>query len=144
VTIDFDLEDIEYVVLADRGLLTRALINLLDNAVKFSPSGASVGCTLAPGTLNGRPAVVCKIADAGSGMAQTQLARLFRKFDSTRGALNGSEGIGLGLALVHTVITRHEGIIVCESSEGRGTAFTVTLPVYDESAAGALTLAQAS
>lgn len=144
VTVNFDLDDVEYVVLADRGLLTRALINLLDNAVKFSPAGASVTCTLTPTALNGRAAVACEIADVGSGIAQSQIARLFRKFDSARGALNGSEGIGLGLALVHTVVTRHEGTIACESGEGSGTTFTVTLPVFDESAADKLTMAQAS
>ncbi len=144
VTIQFDPDDIEYVVLADRGLLTRAMINLLDNAVKFSPAGAAVTCRLDTSTLNGRQAVACEIADTGSGMAQTQVARLFRKFDSARGALNGSEGVGLGLALVHTVVTRHEGAIACESGDGRGTAFTITLPIYDETEAAAVAKAQAS
>ena len=144
VTVVFERDDVEYVVLADRGLLTRAVINLLDNAVKFSPAGASVTCTLSPGALNGRPAVACKIADAGSGIAQSQIARLFRKFDSARGALNGSEGVGLGLALVHIVVTRLEGTIGCESGEARGTAFTIVLPIFDETEATPMTMAHAS
>ena len=144
LTVEFDPGEVEYVVLADRGLMTRALINLLDNAVKFSPAGSPVTCHLAATTLNGRLAVACEIADAGSGMAQSQVARLFRKFDSARGALNGSEGVGLGLALVHTVVTRHEGTIACESGDGRGTVFTITLPIYDESSADAVAMIKAS
>lgn len=135
VTVEFDPEDIEYVVLADRSLLTRALINLLDNAVKYSPPGKHVTCNLQTSALRGRPAVSCDIADTAGGMAPAQLVRLFRKFDSARDALNGSEGVGLGLALVHTVVTRHDGTIACESADGEGTVFTITLPLYDEAEA---------
>ena len=53
----------EYVVLADRGLLTRALVNLLDNAVKFSPAGEKVICSIGHSSLDGAPAIECRIAD---------------------------------------------------------------------------------
>ena len=135
VTVEFDLADLEYVVLADRGLVTRALVNLLDNAVKYSPPGKAVVCRLAPSSLNGRPAVACEIADSAGGMAQSQLDRLFRRFATSRDALNGTAGVGLGLALVHTVVTRHNGIIACESADGEGTVFTITLPLHVESVA---------
>jgi CHASE2 domain-containing sensor protein/signal transduction histidine kinase len=132
VTVELELDDLEYVVLADRGLVTRALVNLLDNAVKYSPAGKAVVCRLAPSTLNGRPAVACEIADSAGGMAQSQLDRLFRRFATSRDALNGTAGVGLGLALVHTVVTRHNGIITCESADGEGTVFTITLPLHVE------------
>jgi signal transduction histidine kinase/CHASE2 domain-containing sensor protein len=143
VTVEFDLSDLEYVVLADRGLVTRALVNLLDNAVKYSPAGKSVVCRLAPAALNGRPAVACEIADSAGGMAQSQLDRLFRRFATSRDALNGTAGVGLGLALVHTVVTRHNGIIACESADGEGTVFTITLPLHVESEARAPELTEA-
>jgi signal transduction histidine kinase len=130
VTVNFDLDDIEYVVLADRSLVTRALVNLLDNAVKYSPAGNSVVCRLNPTTMNERPAVGCEIADSAGGMAQSQLDGLFRRFATSRDALDGKAGVGLGLALVHAVVTRHSGTITCESSAGEGTVFTVTLPLY--------------
>ncbi|MDB5483192.1 MAG: multi-sensor signal transduction histidine kinase [Caulobacteraceae bacterium] len=143
VTVEFDIAELEYVVLADRGLVTRALVNLLDNAVKYSPAGKAVVCRLAPAALNGRPAVACEIADSAGGMAQSQLDRLFRRFATSRDALNGTAGVGLGLALVHTVVTRHNGIITCESADGEGTVFTITLPLHVESEARAPELTDA-
>jgi signal transduction histidine kinase len=130
VTVEFDLPDPEYVVFADRGMVTRALVNLLDNAVKYSPPGKSVVCRLKPSMLNERSAVACEIADSAGGMDQAQLDRLFRRFATSRHAQNGTAGVGLGLALVHTVVTRHNGIITCESADGEGTTFTITLPLH--------------
>ncbi len=129
VTISVELgpDDVEYVTLADRGLLTRALVNLLDNAIKFSTAGQKVVCRLSFTSLRGAPAVACEIADTAGGMTQSKLATLFRKFSSGRNASRGPAGVGLGLALVHAVVTRHDGIIVCESTEGEGTTFTLTL-----------------
>jgi signal transduction histidine kinase len=129
VKVVFQPDEAEYVVLADRRLLTRALINLLDNAIKFSPEGKSVSCRLRPDHFKSEESVVCEIADSAGGMAQAQLAELFRKFATSREDVSGSQGVGLGLALVHTVITRHHGVIRCESAQGEGTVFTVTLPI---------------
>jgi signal transduction histidine kinase len=143
VTVDYALPDLEYVVLADRGLVTRALVNLLDNAVKYSPPGKCVICSVTPSLLNGRPAVACQIADSAGGMAQSQLDKLFRRFATSRDALNGTAGVGLGLALVHTVVTRHNGVITCESAEGEGTVFTITLPLHVETEARAPELTEA-
>ncbi len=144
VTIELDLGEFEYVVLADRSLVTRALVNLLDNAVKYSPAGKSVVCRLAPSVLNGRPAVACEIADRAGGMAQSQLDRLFRRFATSRDALNGTAGVGLGLALVHTVVMRHNGTIACESADGEGTVFTITVPLESEPDGGASELSEAA
>jgi signal transduction histidine kinase len=132
VKVDLAVGDHEYVVLADRGLLTRAIVNLLDNAVKFSPAGERVGCRLRSAVRNGSPAVVCEIADRAGGMGQAELADLFRRFAPSRGSLRGSAGVGLGLALVQTVVARHGGDIACDSVEGCGTTFTIVLPIYDE------------
>jgi CHASE2 domain-containing sensor protein/nitrogen-specific signal transduction histidine kinase len=131
VKVVFQPEDVEYVVMADRRLLTRALINLLDNAIKFSPEGKAVTCRLAPDHFGAEDAVVCEIADSAGGMAQAQLAELFRKFATSREDVSGSQGVGLGLALVHTVVTRHKGVIRCESAQGEGTVFTLTLPLCE-------------
>jgi signal transduction histidine kinase len=65
-------------------------------------------------------------------MAQAELATLFKKFASNRNAPNRSSGIGLGLVLVHTVISRHDGIIICDSIEGSGSTFTITLPLHED------------
>jgi signal transduction histidine kinase len=124
----------EYVILADRGLLTRALVNLLDNAVKFSPAGEKVVCSIGYGVLEGAPAIECRIADRAGGMSQTNAGSLFRKFASFRDGAHAPTGIGLGLALVHTVVTRHNGEITVESVEGEGSVFILKLPRHDEDA----------
>jgi CHASE2 domain-containing sensor protein/signal transduction histidine kinase len=123
------------VVLADRGLLTRALVNLLDNAVKFSPAGEKVVCAVGPASLEGARAVECRISDRAGGMSQASAGSLFRKFASFRDGAHAPAGIGLGLALVQTVIRRHNGDIAVESVEGQGSVFTLKLPHHEEDAA---------
>ncbi len=125
----------EHVILADRGLMTRALVNLLENAIKFSPPGERVWCRLTSARLASASAVACEIADRAGGMTRAQRTVLFRRFASGRDPSNGSAGVGLGLALVQAVVTRHAGTIDCESTEGEGTVFTITLPLHEESEA---------
>ena len=129
----------EYVIKADRGLLVRALVNLLDNAVKCSPPGKIVRCALAPASLHGHPAVACTIMDQASGMSQEQQKSLFKRFArSAAGSRETGErpirsnSIGLGLAVVHAVVMRHDGTIDCQSEVGQGTVFTITLPLAGE------------
>ena len=122
----------EAAVLGDRGLLSRALVNLLDNAIKFSTPGKSVVCRLSRTQLAGRPAVSCEIADKAGGMSREQLTTLFNRYASFRTAASGARGTGLGLALVHAVVKRHEGTVTCESAQGVGSVFRVTLPIHDD------------
>lgn len=116
-------EDV-YLVEADRNLLTRALINLIDNAVKYTDRGGMVDCRV---TLSGSN-LLCTIADTGQGMSPEQLASLFQRFRRLPSAQPRKDGVGLGLAFVHTVIQRHGGDIRCDSRPGAGTTFTLTLP----------------
>jgi signal transduction histidine kinase len=111
-------------VLADRSLMTRALINLLSNAVKYSPPATRVDCIVSemPG------AIVCVVQDMGYGIALEQQAHLFERF--RRFHLDGqppSDGTGLGMAFVKTVISRHAGEIAIKSAPDRGTTVTITL-----------------
>ena len=119
-----DSEGEVFWVLADRSLMTRALINLLSNAVKYSPSGTRVDCivTERPG------AIVCVVRDVGYGIALEQQAHLFERF--RRFHLDGqppSDGTGLGMAFVKTVISRHAGEIAIQSAPDQGTTVTITL-----------------
>jgi signal transduction histidine kinase len=118
--------------MADLSLLTRALINLLDNAVKFSPAGARVLCRLREATIGDAPAVACQIIDHAGGLGDMERSALFQRFGASRGSSRGFEGVGLGLAMVHTVVTRHSGEIVCDSVKGQGTVFTITLPLHND------------
>ncbi len=122
---DLDEAD-EGMVSADQSLLTRALFNVLENAIKYSASGTTVRLrhSSAQGWLE------CRISDQGPGIAAQDLPELFsqyKRFDSAQ----GSEGLGLGLTMVKAVAERHGGRIVCESVLGKGTTFTLHLPLID-------------
>ena len=123
---DLDEAD-EGMVSADQSLLTRALFNVLENAIKYSPSGTTVRLrhSSAEGWL------VCRISDQGPGIAAQDLPELFnqyRRFDSSQ----GSEGLGLGLTMVKAVVERHGGRISCESVVGKGTTFSLQLPLLED------------
>ncbi|QHF42251.1 ATPase [Pseudomonas sp. S35] len=115
-------------VSADQSLLTRALFNVLENAIKYSPSGTTV--RLRHSSTQGW--LECRISDQGPGIAAEDLPELFsqyKRFDSAQ----GSEGLGLGLSMVKAVVERHAGRIDCESTVGKGTTFTLQLPLLEDS-----------
>jgi len=117
----------EDMVLADQSLLTRALFNLIQNAIKYSPSGTTVTVRLERNDQG----LVCHIQDQGPGIAAEELPELFsqyRRFASSQ----GSEGLGLGLTMVKAVMDRHGGRIGCESVVGQGTVFSLQLLVWEE------------
>ncbi|WP_095147006.1 MULTISPECIES: CHASE2 domain-containing protein [unclassified Pseudomonas] len=120
-------DDAEGMVLADQSLLTRALFNLLENAIKYSPSGSrvTVRVSCAQGWLT------CDISDQGKGLSAAELPELFSQYRRFASA-QGSDGLGLGLSMVKAVVDRHGGRILCESQVGQGTTFSVQLPLLDE------------
>lgn len=119
----------EHLVLADRTLLTRALINLIDNALKYSEPNTRVECRIANLGEDADAKVVCTIKDQGRGMSPESLAHLFERFQrSTPAGGRQVSGVGLGLTFVQTVILRHGGQISCDSVLGEGACFTLTLP----------------
>jgi CHASE2 domain-containing sensor protein len=127
IVVGADGGEAECLVMADRSLMSRALINLIGNAVKYTGSGGRVDCAV---TLDaGAGEVVCTVADTGRGMSPEQLERLFERFH--RGAAKGPDGVGLGLAFVQTVVERHGGAIACDSVEGRGSTFTLRFAAED-------------
>lgn len=119
----------DYPVRADRALMTRALVNLISNAINYSPAGRRVHCEVRlQATLEG-PHVECNIADQGYGIAAPDQLKLFRRFQ--RLELHNQprhDGIGLGLVFVKTVVERHLGEIRFASKVGEGTTFTIVLP----------------
>ena len=126
ITFEETSEDSEILIRGEPSLLARAFINLLDNAVKFSPESSVVRFAISRTCLDKRELVVCSVSDAGAGIPDGQLAALYSRFGSTVAGRGG--GVGLGLAFVKTVVTRHGGTIHCDSREGRGTTFSIALP----------------
>ena len=106
------------VVKADPVLLERAVLNLLDNAVKYSPSGAPIEVTVRDGEV--------VVADHGPGVADEDLPRIFDRFYRAAGA-RSKPGAGLGLAIVREAARAHGGDATVESTV-RGSSFRLTLP----------------
>ena len=108
----------------NQSLLEDAWMNLISNAVKFTEPGGRISVTL---VREGSHAVVA-VADTGCGMTPEQLEHAFDRFyqgDET----HAGEGNGLGLAIVRAVVKKHGGTVSVESEPGRGTTFSVRLPL---------------
>lgn len=119
--------------LGDRSLLHRSLVNLIGNAIKYSPPGTTVECSLAAGAGADTHCWVIRIRDHGLGMTAEQLQRLFQPFQRFhQQSLPQASGIGLGLSFVQTVVQRHQGRIEVDSAVGQGSCFSVYLPRYEE------------
>ena len=110
----------------DEELLRRMILNLLDNAVKYTPEGGQVSIRLA--RQNGHAQIT--VRDSGIGILPADQPHVFDRFyrvDKARSRALG--GAGLGLSIVRWIVDAHEGKIEVESTPGKGSAFTVELPV---------------
>ena len=112
-------------VKADPALLRRALINLLTNAVKYSPENTTTTIRVHASDEWAQ----CEVADQGYGMSEENLQDLFKRFRRfSRPGQPKAQGAGLGMAFVKTVAERHGGRILVQSQPGVGTTFTLQLP----------------
>jgi signal transduction histidine kinase len=119
-------------VRADRAKLRRVLVNLVSNAVKFTPRGGRVELR-AEATDN---VVRVSVADTGVGIAPDDLERLFDKYEQTRSRATRSEkGTGLGLYITRQLVELHGGQISVTSEVGKGSVFSFTIPAADSGAA---------
>lgn len=128
-------EEEEHLIKGDRSLLTRALVNVIGNALKYSEGGTKVTCALSiePREPGGEPMVLCKITDQGRGIPADQLDTLFERYQRLASAgRRDAGGAGLGLSFVRTVITRHGGHIEATSPPGEGATFWIWLPKAED------------
>ena len=110
-------------IYARRGLVDRALSNLLDNALKFSPAGSEVDIVVDGTRID--------VLDRGPGIATDDRKRIFDRFYRTDTARN-RPGSGLGLAIVKEIITLHKGTINLVERPGGGTVAILEFPARDE------------
>jgi two-component system, OmpR family, phosphate regulon sensor histidine kinase PhoR len=118
-----------YHLLADSDLILQAILNLLDNAIKYSkpPAHVQIGIEKKPSEFHVR------ITDRGIGIPQEDLDRIFERFYAVDKSHSRSlGGSGLGLSIVERIIEKHQGKIEVESELGKGTTFLITLPIYEE------------
>jgi signal transduction histidine kinase len=110
----------------DRELMEYAIYNLLTNAVKYSPPETSV--TVSGGRTRGEMRLW--VEDQGIGMDKQEVRRVFERFYRTRKAeQSGEAGSGIGLSIVEQIVTQHGGSILVDSTPGKGSRFTLVLPL---------------
>jgi two-component system phosphate regulon sensor histidine kinase PhoR len=113
---------------ADGERIKQVIINLLGNALKFTPQGATI--TIG-GALVTETMIEATVADTGVGIPADEIGKVFEKFYQVKGgALKKPKGTGLGLAIVAEIIKLHNGAITVESEFGKGTTFRFTIPVW--------------
>ncbi|MBN1439015.1 MAG: HAMP domain-containing protein [Anaerolineales bacterium] len=115
-------------VLADSEKIEQVMMNLLHNAIKFTPAGGSIVVSTQTDEQEG----TFSIRDTGVGVAEEDLPRIFERFYKADRSRSGG-GTGLGLSIARHIIERHGGRIWAESEEGKGTAFFFTLPIASAS-----------
>ncbi|MEC0125012.1 sensor histidine kinase [Paenibacillus pabuli] len=124
IEMNVELEEVE--IVADEDLMIQVWINLIHNAIKFTPEGGKIDIFLteSEGKVNVR------ITDSGPGIAPQDQPRIFERFykaDQSRTRTAG--GSGLGLSIVHKIVEMHDGSVSVSSEPGEGAAFTVQLPL---------------
>jgi two-component system sensor histidine kinase VicK len=112
----------------DRGGMEAVFVNLISNAIKYTPQGGNVNVTLDKAGKNIR----FKLVDNGMGIPPEDMDRIFEKFYRIKTEQTRSiSGSGLGLSIVKGVVDAHGGSIRAESEVGKGTTFFISLPVEE-------------
>ncbi len=122
IRLDVDLSEVPSVKI-DRNWISRSVINLIDNAIKFTPEGGRILVT----TRDARDVIEIAVSDSGIGIAADKLTRVFEEFEQA----GYRKGTGLGLAIVKKIAELHHGLLEAQSEEGKGSTFTIILPKGD-------------
>ena len=120
-------------VRGDHGQLLQVLVNLLENAIKYSDQSQPARLFAAPADADHLGQIGLSVQDFGPGLAPEHLNRLTERFYRVNVAKSRDQGgTGLGLAIVKHILNRHEGALEIKSTLGKGSTFTIWLPVFSE------------
>ena len=114
-------DDFLPLVLADASLIERMIVNLLDNALRYTPKSGQIFVS----TTSSESNMIISIADTGTGIPEADLERIFERF--YQGNLSRDGHAGLGLAIVRRIVELHDGTIKAKNNPGRGCSFEITL-----------------
>jgi signal transduction histidine kinase len=124
--IGLDISERPLFVRGDRDRLMQVLLNLLDNAIKFTPEGGEIGVS----AFNNGPEIMVGVSDNGPGITEAQQKRLFKPYYHKARDQKQYSGLGLGLALCKTILDLHKGRITVQSVVGHGNTFYFSLPLW--------------
>ncbi|MDF2591239.1 MAG: hypothetical protein K0S75_705 [Clostridia bacterium] len=111
----------------------RIILNLISNAIKFTPKGRSITVSVFTKVIKKRSNICIKVIDTGVGIPQDKQSLIFERFGQVDSSLTRqAEGTGIGLSLVKKLVEAHEGEIHVDSEIGRGSTFTILLPIEKE------------
>jgi two-component system phosphate regulon sensor histidine kinase PhoR len=114
--------------LADGDRVQQVLVNLIHNAIKFTPPGGTIDVS----AIADRDSIQISVADTGIGIPDDDLPRIFERFYKSDKARTSGAGTGLGLAIVKHIIEAHGGSVWVESIEGKGATFYLTVPLLPQ------------
>jgi len=125
-SLTMDIPAGNFTINADKAKIEQLLVNLIDNAIKYTPAEGTITISL----VNQHPSLAINIQDSGIGIPAEHLGRIFERFyrvDKARSRQFG--GTGLGLAIVKHIVSLHQGTIQIESKLTLGTLIKITLPI---------------
>lgn len=123
IKIDFKKDDREYPVMVEKQWITQVINNLIDNAIKYSPSGSTVKVEI----YDKENVIVFSVSDEGPGIDEADREFVFEKFYRGKNVESNVEGSGLGLTISKNIIEKHNGKIWFESTKGKGSKFYFAL-----------------
>lgn len=125
VTLSLEKPKAEGMAWFDADKMDKIIYNLLSNAIKYNKVGGKIDVSLSLG----KEQAVITISDNGIGMSKEKMKHLYTRFFDGDYRKQNMPGTGIGLSLTHDLVKLHHGDIQCESQEGEGTTFTITLPI---------------
>ncbi|MCW8983199.1 MAG: ATP-binding protein, partial [Gammaproteobacteria bacterium] len=134
LTINVEKSSDEQWVMVDEDKIAHVLLNLISNAIKFSPEGKQISIYFGRdelpqiGNQSSCPAITISVADEGIGIPEDELELVFHKFIQSSKTTSGGGGTGLGLAICKEIVDGHNGMIKAENRAQGGAIFTVALP----------------
>jgi len=130
IDLGVDVDDTTPAAVVDPGRIRQVLRNLLDNALRHTPSGGRVHVAV---RSDGRGSVLTSVADSGSGIHPDDLPHIFEHFYKTDPSRERSRsGSGIGLAIVKQLVEAHGGAVLVQSAPGQGSTFSFTLPAGED------------
>ncbi len=132
LTLDIREDGMEAMAVFDEDRITQVLVNLVSNAIKFTPEGGTISIEAELDQNTVPPVVAVTVTDTGIGIGSEDLSHVFEEFAQV-GPPGKEEGTGLGLAICKRIVEAHGGEIRVRSEPGQGSSFTFTIPLVSES-----------